>query len=62
MSRQRYTEECKVETVKQVTERGHPVSDVAARLSVSGYSLYQWIKRYAKPAEHRQQDADLLDS
>ena len=53
MSRQRYTEEFKLEAVKQVTERGHPVAEVATRLGVSGYSLYQWIKRYAKPAEHR---------
>tara|TARA_Y100001001_G_scaffold138973_1_gene141503 strand:- start:7177 stop:7455 length:279 start_codon:yes stop_codon:yes gene_type:complete len=59
MSRQRYTEEFKIEAVKQVTERGHPVTEVAARLGVSGYSLYQWMKRYAKPVEQRQQDADL---
>ncbi|SHF37491.1 Transposase [Modicisalibacter ilicicola DSM 19980] len=61
MSRQRYTEEFKIEAVKQVTERGHPVTEVAARLGVSGYSLYQGMKRYAKPAEQRQQDAgDVL--
>ncbi|GHB13594.1 hypothetical protein GCM10007159_39960 [Modicisalibacter luteus] len=59
MSRQRYTEEFKIEAVKQVTERGHPIAEVAARLGVSGYSPYQWIKRYAKLAEHRQQNADL---
>ena len=28
MSRQRYTEEFKLEAVKQVTERGHPVVEV----------------------------------
>lgn len=59
MRRQRYTEEFKIEAVKQVTERGHPVTEVAARLGVSGYSLYQWMKRYAKPAEQRQQDDAL---
>jgi transposase len=59
MSRQRYTEEFKIEAVKQITERGHPVSEVAARLGVSAYSLYQWMKRYGKPAEQRQQDDDL---
>ncbi|OLO12382.1 hypothetical protein BTW10_02590 [Chromohalobacter japonicus] len=26
---------------------------------MSGYRLYQWMKRYAKPAEQRQQDDDL---
>ncbi len=39
MSRQRYTEEFKIEAVKLVTERGYPVTEVAARLGVSGYSL-----------------------
>ena len=56
MSRQRYTEEFKIEAVKQVTERGHPVTEVAARLGVSGYSLYQWMKRYAKPVRSRMID------
>lgn len=31
MSGKRYTEEFKVEAVKQVTERGHPVAEVASR-------------------------------
>lgn len=29
MSRQRYTEEFKIEAVKQATERGHPATEVA---------------------------------
>ncbi|WP_152966462.1 transposase, partial [Gulbenkiania mobilis] len=29
MSRQRFPEEFKIEAVKQVTERGYPVADVA---------------------------------
>jgi len=41
MTNKRYTEEFKVEAVKQVTERGHSAADVAARLGVSTYSLYQ---------------------
>jgi transposase len=32
--------------VKQVTERGYPVAEVASRLGVSAHSLYQWLKRY----------------
>jgi transposase-like protein len=32
MSGKRYTEEFKVEAVKQITERGHPVAEVASRL------------------------------
>ena len=59
MSQIRYTEEFKIEAVRQVTEQGHPVAEVAARLGVSGHSIYQWIKRYSKPAEERQRDDDL---
>lgn len=35
MSRQRYPEEFKDCAVKQITERGHKVPDVSARLGVS---------------------------
>jgi transposase len=40
MSNKRYTEEFKTEAVKQVTDRGHSVADVSARLDVSIHSLY----------------------
>ena len=59
MSNPRYTEEFKIEAVKQVADRGHSVAEVAARLGVSANSLYQWIKRYAKPTDQRQHDDDL---
>ena len=55
MSSKRYTEEFKVEAVKQVTERGHPVMEVAGRLGVSQHSLYGWIKTYSVPVEARQE-------
>lgn len=58
MSNQRYPEEFKIEAVKQVTERGLPVAEVAARLGMSVHSLYVWIKRYSKPQEQRQQEDD----
>lgn len=41
MSNKRYTNEFKVEVVKQVTERDHAVVDVATRLDVSQHSLYE---------------------
>ena len=43
----RFSEEFKIEAVRQTTERGHKVADVAARLGVSTWSLYQWRKQYA---------------
>ncbi len=40
MSSKRYPEEFKIEAVKQVTEKGHSVADVAARLGTTSHSLY----------------------
>ena len=53
MNHKQFTEEFKIEAVRQVTERGFAVKEVAARLGVSSWSLYQWIKRYGIPAEKR---------
>jgi len=39
----RYTAEFKVEALKQITERGHSVVEVAKRLGVSDKSLYKWL-------------------
>lgn len=39
MSGKRYTDEFKIEEVKQVTERGHSVADVAQRLGITTHSL-----------------------
>ncbi|MGP1693406.1 MAG: IS3 family transposase [Giesbergeria sp.] len=61
MSKQKYPEEFKIEAVKQITERGHKVADVSARLGVSQHSLYQWIKRYTLPVEQRQAQTSQTD-
>jgi transposase len=54
MSGKRYTEEFKVEAIKQITERGRPVAEVASRLGVTSHSLYQWLKTYSAAAPERQ--------
>ena len=49
----RYTDEFKSEAVKQITERGYEVADVAHRLGVSTKSLYKWrheIELQKRPA------------
>lgn len=51
---QHYPEEFKIEAVKQITERGHKVAEVSARIGVSQHSLYKWIKAYGVPAAERQ--------
>ena len=53
MSGQRYPEEFKIESVKQVTCRGYSVADVADRLGVTSHSIYNWLKKYGpKAAAH----------
>src|SRR5690606_40795239 len=46
MSGKRYTEQFKVEAVKQVTERGYPLAEVAKRLGITSKSLYDWKAKY----------------
>jgi len=57
MSNRRYTEEFKIEAVKQITERGYSVQEVAERLGVTTHSLYSWRKKYSKgPQQAAQMD------
>lgn len=59
MTRQRYPETFKIEAVKQITERGRPVADVARALGVSSHSLYAWLKQYGKPADQQFEESAL---
>jgi len=61
MSQQRYSPEFKDEAVRQVTERGHSVRDVAARLGVSNHSLYKWVKG-VRPAKDEERADELLET
>ncbi|MGC3821010.1 IS3 family transposase [Acinetobacter sp. G11] len=58
MSSKRYPEEFKIEAVKQVTEKGYSVAEVAARLGTTTHSLYAWIKRYDPQQPKVTQSAD----
>ena len=55
MSSKRYTEEFKIEAVKQVVERGYSVAEVASRLGMTTHSLYAWKLKYGPiAAEHEE--------
>ena len=58
MSNKRYPEEFKREAVRQVTDRGHSVVEVANRLGVATHSLHNWIKRYGANAEQHRVEAE----
>ena len=49
MSGKRYTEAFKIDAVKQVTDRGYSVVEVADRLGISIKSLYAWKAKYGDP-------------
>jgi len=57
MSGKRYTEEFKIEAVRQVTDRGYPVAEVASRLGVTTHSLYAWVKKFG-PNRSKNQELD----
>jgi transposase len=38
----RYTQEFKIEAVKQITERGYSVAEVSERLGIYTKMLYHW--------------------
>lgn len=46
MSSKRYPEEFRIAAIRQITEGGYAVSDVARRLDVTTHSLYSWLKKY----------------
>ena len=49
MTRPNFTEEFKIDAIKQITERGYALADVSKRLGVSTHSLYAWMKRFSTP-------------
>lgn len=58
MSGKRYPEDFKIEAVRQVTDRGYKVAEVASRLGVTVKSLHDWIKKYGGNSEQHQALSD----
>lgn len=61
MSGKRYPDEFKIEAVRQVTERGYSVAQVAKRLGITPHSLYQWQKKFGSDAvRHETESQDEI--
>ncbi len=58
MSSKRYTDEFKIEAVRQVTDRGFKVAEVAERLGVTTHSLYAWLRAFGKPGVMQRAEVD----
>ena len=58
MSSKRYTDEFKIEAVRQVTDRGFKVAEVAERLGITSHSLYAWTKKFGKPGVVQRAELD----
>lgn len=58
MTRPGFTDDFKIDAIKQITERGHSVADVSKRLGASTHSLYAWMKRFSKPPIVAQETAE----
>ncbi len=63
MSSKRYTEEVKIEAVRQVVERGYSVAEVTSRLGMTTHSLYAWKMKYGPDsAEHQVKTAAEVEN
>ena len=54
MSGKRYTEEFKIEAVKQTMDRGYKIGEVAKRLGVTPKSLHDWTQKYGEAGAQHQ--------
>ena len=59
MSKANFSDDFKRDAVRQITERGYPVSEVSERLGVSTHSLYAWKKKFSQPSGGDDQDAEI---
>ena len=56
----RYTQEFKIEAVKQTTERGYSVTEVSQRLGICTKTLYHWLSQLSdKPKPSKSADEQL---
>ena len=54
MSGKRYPEDFKIEAIRQVTDRGYKIAEVAQRLGVTVKSMHDWISKYGSNSNQHQ--------
>lgn len=59
MSKVKFSDDFKRDAVRQITDRGYPVSEVSKRLGVSTHSLYAWKKQFSQPSGCDDKDAEI---
>ena len=57
-STKRYTDEFKIEAVRQIIDYGRPVAEVTERLGVSVRSLYRWRRQHGQGDVGRRVEQD----
>ena len=60
MGKANFTEAFKRDAVRQITERGYPVSEVSQRLGVRQHSLYEWKKKFGASNGKASDEADEI--
>ncbi|MCD0257995.1 DDE-type integrase/transposase/recombinase [Xanthomonas melonis] len=58
MSSKRYTNEFNIKSVRQVTDRGFKVAEVAQRLGFTTHRLYIWLRKFGKPGVVQRAEVD----
>ena len=56
----RYTQEFKIEAVKQITERGYSVAEVAERLDICTKTLYHWRSQLSDKSKQTKSSDEQL--
>jgi len=59
MGKVNFSDDFKRDAVRQITERGYPVSEVSKRLGVSSHSLYAWKKKFSDAPAGDGKDAEI---
>ena len=57
----KHSSEFKDEAIRQVTEKGRSVSDVAAMVGVTSWTIYSWLRAAGvpKPSDKKQQTVEV---